>query len=102
MNFFDKITMNCIVYMVNCNYVTHATCMLTFMLYKYNDLQMSNAIQRLSCKANWRTPLFFIVINQNFMFKEVIFKLLNKATCCPLIVILTFFTAMLKATLVMG
>jgi len=31
------------------------------MAYKYNELQMSFVIQKLSCKANFKTPFFLIV-----------------------------------------
>jgi hypothetical protein len=31
------------------------------MAYKYNELQVSFATQELSYKANFKTPLFFIV-----------------------------------------
>jgi hypothetical protein len=37
-------------------------CSLEFMAYKYSDLQMSNAIQKLSYKVNYKLPIFLIVI----------------------------------------
>jgi len=53
--------MNCTVYMMNCNCATHATCLLTFTSYKYNELQVSYATQKLGCKASCKMPFFFIV-----------------------------------------
>jgi hypothetical protein len=44
--------MSCTIYIVNYNFATHATCSLEFMSYKYNELQMSVATQKLSCKAS--------------------------------------------------
>jgi hypothetical protein len=32
------------------------------MTYKYSELQVSFTTQKLSCKANYKTPIFFIVI----------------------------------------
>jgi hypothetical protein len=37
------------------------TCPLAFMVFKYSELQMSSAIQKLSCKTSCKTPLFLIV-----------------------------------------
>jgi hypothetical protein len=59
--------MNCTIYIVNCNYVTHATCPLTLMVEKYSELQMSGATQKLSWKANCKTPFFLIVEEKNYM-----------------------------------
>jgi len=53
--------MNCTIYMLNCNFATHATCSLEFTTYKYNELQVFFVIQKLSCKANYKTPIFLIV-----------------------------------------
>jgi hypothetical protein len=53
--------MNYIVYMMNCNFATYATCPLALTTYKYNELQVSSTTQKLSCKANYKTPLFLIV-----------------------------------------
>jgi hypothetical protein len=41
------------------NSTIHASYLLTLMTYKYNDLQVSCATQKLSCKANCETPFFF-------------------------------------------
>ncbi len=46
---------------MNYNYATHATCPLSLIMYKYNELQVSSVIQKLSCKANCKTPLFLIM-----------------------------------------
>ncbi len=54
--------MSCTIYIVSCNFVIHATCSLALTLYKYNELQVSGAIQKLSCKASCKTLLFIIVI----------------------------------------
>jgi hypothetical protein len=54
--------MNCTVYTVSCNFVTHASCLLKLMVYKYSELQVSDATQKLSCKASFKTPFFFIVL----------------------------------------
>jgi hypothetical protein len=48
--------MGCIVYIVNCNSI-HATRLLAFTTYKYNELQMFGATQKAGCK----TPFFLIV-----------------------------------------
>ncbi len=53
--------MNCTTYMVNCNFVIHATCPLPLMTYKYSELQVSFVIQKLSCKASCKTPFFSYV-----------------------------------------
>jgi hypothetical protein len=50
--------MTCSVNMMSYNFVIHATCPLAFTTYKYNELQMFSATQKLSCKANCKTPLF--------------------------------------------
>jgi len=50
--------MSCTIYMVNYNYTTHVTCPLALIAYKYNELQMSYATQKLSYKANCKTPFF--------------------------------------------
>ncbi len=42
--------------MVNSNFVIHATCPLTFMVYKYSKLEVSFATQKLSCKTSCKTP----------------------------------------------
>jgi len=49
------------VYMI----ATHATCPLTLIVYKYNELQVFGAIKKLSYKANCKIPLFLIVIKLN-------------------------------------
>ncbi len=43
---------------MSCNSTTHATCPLALPMYSYNELQMSFATQKLSCKASCKTPLF--------------------------------------------
>jgi hypothetical protein len=50
--------MSCIIYTVNCNLAIHATCLLSFMTYKYSGLQMFDATQKLSCKGSCKTPFF--------------------------------------------
>jgi hypothetical protein len=54
--------MSCHVYMVSSNFVTHATCVLACMTYKYNELQMYSATQKLNYKANCKTPFFPIKV----------------------------------------
>jgi hypothetical protein len=41
---------------------THATCPLAFTTDKYDELQVVIEVQKLSRKANYFKPLFFIVI----------------------------------------
>jgi hypothetical protein len=53
--------MNYTIYTMGCNSATHATCPLTLTAYKYNELQMSSATQKLSCKASCKTPFFLIM-----------------------------------------
>jgi len=57
--------MSCIVYMVSCNSVIHAICPLTFTVYKYNELEVSSAIQKLSCKASCKKPFFSHYVYRN-------------------------------------
>ncbi len=52
MGYFDIVAMNCTIYIVNCNFTIHATFLLTFMAYKYNEFQMSSAIQKLGFKGS--------------------------------------------------
>jgi hypothetical protein len=49
------------IYTVSCNFTTHATYLLALIAYKYNELQMFFATQKLSCKANCKTPFFYNV-----------------------------------------
>ncbi len=49
------------VYMMNYNFVTHATCPLKLTTYKYNELQVFVATQKLNCKANCKTFISRIV-----------------------------------------
>jgi len=58
--------MSCIVYMVSYNSITHATCMLALMAYKYNELQVFFATQKLSYKASCKT-LFFFIMKKNLI-----------------------------------
>jgi hypothetical protein len=65
MNCFGWTAMNCTIYTVSYNFITlatHAICMLAFMKYKYNELQVSCATQKLSYKANYKTLFFLIVL----------------------------------------
>jgi ABC-type arginine/histidine transport system permease subunit len=69
--------MNCTVSMVNCNSIIHAICSLSFMMYKYSELQVSCATQKLNYKVRCKTPFFltmlFVVhsiIPQAYMLKE--------------------------------
>jgi hypothetical protein len=43
---------------MSCNFATHASCSLVLRTYKYSELQMFDAIQKLSCKANCNIPFF--------------------------------------------
>jgi hypothetical protein len=55
---FDWVAMNCTIYTVSCNFAIHVTYVLTLTMYKFSELQMSFIIQKLSCKASCKTPLF--------------------------------------------
>ncbi len=44
---------------MTCNFATYAIYLLALMVYKYSELQLSDAIQKLNCKASWETPFFF-------------------------------------------
>jgi len=47
--------------LVSCNFaihVSHKTCPLGFVTYKYSELQVFSTTQRLNCKANCKTPFF--------------------------------------------
>ncbi len=50
---------------MSCNSATHATCSLALSMYKYSELQMSFAIQKLGCKARCKAPFCLIVKSQN-------------------------------------
>jgi hypothetical protein len=53
--------MSYIIYIVNYNFASHATCLLTFTMYKYDELQVIIATQKLNCKASCGKPFFLIV-----------------------------------------
>jgi hypothetical protein len=50
--------MSCIVYMMICNFAIHATYLLALMTYKYSELEVFSATQKLSWKGSYKTPLF--------------------------------------------
>jgi hypothetical protein len=52
---------NCTIYMVSYNFATHATYLLTFMVYKYSELQVSFATQNLVARPITIHNLFLIV-----------------------------------------
>jgi hypothetical protein len=54
--------MSCIVYTMSCNFTTHVTYLLTFMTYKYSELEVFSATQQLNCKGSYEIPLFHNVI----------------------------------------
>jgi hypothetical protein len=58
MSWFGKVVMNYTIYTMNCNFATNEICLLAFMTYKYSKIQGSNAIQKLNCQANCKTPFF--------------------------------------------
>jgi hypothetical protein len=47
------------------NSTIHLIYPLALTTYKYNELQMSDATQKLSCKASCKTPIFIIVKNNH-------------------------------------
>ncbi len=47
--------------MVNYNSITHAIFPLTVTTYKYDELQLVIATQKLNCKASCRRPLILIM-----------------------------------------
>jgi hypothetical protein len=51
--------MSCTIYIVSCNFATHAIYLLALTSYKYSELQVFFATQKLNCKANCKTSLFF-------------------------------------------
>jgi hypothetical protein len=46
-----------------CNFVIHATYLLTFMAYKYNELQVSFITQKLNCKASCKIPFLHNIVH---------------------------------------
>jgi len=59
MSWFARVViMNYTIYTMSCNFATHEICLLALITYKYSKLQGSNAIQKLNCKANCKTPFF--------------------------------------------
>jgi hypothetical protein len=74
MSCFNIVAMNSTIYTVKCKFAIHATCSLTLVAYEYNKLQVSSTTQKLNCKANCKTPSYFIVLHQqtsNFLHKCV-------------------------------
>jgi len=53
-----ELQLSCIVYIVSCKFAIYATYPLELTTYKYNELQMSFATQKLNYKANCKTPFF--------------------------------------------
>jgi hypothetical protein len=51
--------------MVNYNSTIHAIFSLALTTYKYNELQVPFATQKLSWKVSCKTPFFFIMIQKN-------------------------------------
>lgn len=45
----------------------YAICPLAPTSYKYSELQVSDALQKLSCKADCKTPLFLIMFVQSIV-----------------------------------
>ncbi len=43
---------------MSCNFTIHASCPLALTTYKYNELQVFGATQKLNCKASCKTNLF--------------------------------------------
>ncbi len=50
---------------MSCNSTMYATCSLAFATYKYNEFQVSDATQKLNCKASYKTP-FFLTMTISF------------------------------------
>jgi hypothetical protein len=59
MSCFDRVVMNCTIYIVSCNFAIHATCPLTLIVYKYNELQMVIATQKIELQSQSQKPFFF-------------------------------------------
>jgi hypothetical protein len=55
---YNGVAMSCTIYVVSCNFAIHVICPLALTTYKYNELQVSSTTQKLSCKANCKTPFF--------------------------------------------
>jgi hypothetical protein len=55
---FDIVAMSCIIYTMSCNFAIHAICPLALITYKDNELQVSSIIQKLNCKASYKTFFF--------------------------------------------
>jgi hypothetical protein len=64
-----RVTINCIVYMVICNSIIHATCSLTLITYKYSELQ-----------GQFQNTFFFIVPWHNFESSWLVVTGYNVAT----------------------
>ncbi len=58
--YFKKITKNPQLYIWRV--ATFVTCPITFSTYKYSELQVFDTTQKLSCKANCKTPFLIIVL----------------------------------------
>jgi hypothetical protein len=53
--------------MVSCTFVTRATCLLALMVYKYNELEVSFATQKLSLQGQLQNTFFhFVLYRANF------------------------------------
>jgi hypothetical protein len=55
------VAMSCIVCMMNGNFTIHVTCSLALTTYKYSEVQMFDAMQKLNYKVNYKTPFFLIM-----------------------------------------
>ncbi len=51
--------------MVSCNFATHAICLLTLIAYKYNELQVFSATQKLNHKASYLFSHSVVTLTKN-------------------------------------
>jgi hypothetical protein len=56
MSGFGIVAMNCTIYTMSCNSTIHAICLITLTSSKYVELEVVIVTQKLSCKANCKTP----------------------------------------------
>ncbi len=56
------------------NFAIHATCLVALTLYKYSELQVSSTVQKLSCKASYKTCFFLTMIGLHVCGSQDIIK----------------------------
>jgi hypothetical protein len=51
--------------MLSCTIATNATCLMQLTLYVYDELQVAIVIRKCGCKPNYKTSIFFILLEND-------------------------------------